>query len=115
MATQPREFADPSPGVRAAIANNFDGDAQLYRAFAASCAAQFAHDISAGRAGCDAGDLAALRRLAHNLKSALTMLGHDELFAVAQKLESEAAAGDLPSAKVSWHELRAELSRLQFP
>ncbi len=115
MATQHREFANSSPGVRAAIANNFDGDAQLYRAFAASCAEQFARDVSLGQAGFDAGDLAALRRLAHNLKSALTMLGHDELFAVAQKLESEAAAGDLLSAKMSWRELRAELSRLQFP
>ncbi len=115
MATQPRELADPPPGVRAAIANNFDGDALLYQAFAASCAAQFAHDAAAGQAGSDAGDLAALRRLAHNLKSALTMLGHDELFAVAQKLESEAAAGDLRSAQVSWRMLRTELSRLQSP
>jgi len=115
MATRHRELADPSPGVRAAIANNFDGDAQLYLAFAASCAAQFARDVSAGQSGCDAGDLAALRGLAHNLKSALTMLGHDELSAVAQKLESEAAAGDLPSAKASWRELRTGLSRLQPP
>lgn len=115
MATQHREFADLSPGVRAAIAANFDGDTQLYQAFAASCAAQFVHDIPAGQASCDAGDLPALRRLAHNLKSALTMLGHDELFAVARKLEGEAAAGDLPSAKVSWHELRTELARLRSP
>ena len=113
MATQHRESSDHSPGVRAAIANNFDGDAQLYQGFAASCAEQFAHDMSAGQAGCDIGDLAALRRLAHNLKSALTMLGHDELFAAAQKLESEAAAGDLPSARASWHALRTGLSRLQ--
>jgi len=115
MATQHREFAEPSPSVRAAIADNFDGDVQLYLAFAASCAAQFVHDIPAGQASCDTCDLPALRRLAHNLMSALTMLGHDELFALARKLESEAAAGDLPSAKASWHELRSELSRLQPP
>ena len=115
MATRLRELAAPSPSVLAAIANHFDGDARLYRAFATSCAEQFAHDAAAGGAACDAGDLAALRRLAHNLKSALTMLGHDELFAVAEKLESEAAMGDLPSATASWRALRAGLSRLQSP
>jgi len=87
MATQDRAFADRSPGVRAAIANNFDGDVQLYLAFASSCFEQFAHDLSSGEAVCDAGDLPALRRLAHDLKSALVMLGHDAPFAVAQKLE----------------------------
>ena len=113
MATQHRQFAAPPPRVRAAITNNFDGDAQLYQAFAASCAEQFVHDVSAGQAGCDDGDLPALRRLARNLKSALTMLGHDDLFAVAQSLESQATAGDLLSARASWRVLRTELSRWQ--
>jgi len=112
MAAHDRQFRDMAPGVRTAIANNFDGDVQLYEAFAMSCAEQFAHDIAAGQASCDAGDLAALHRLAHNLKSALTMLGHDELFAGAHTLESHAAAGDLPSARASWRALRAELSLL---
>jgi len=115
MATQDRAFADRSPGVRAAIANNFDGDVQLYLAFASSCFEQFAHDLSSGDAVCDAGDLRALRLLAHDLKSALVMLGHDAPFAVAHKLEREAAAGDLSSARASWQVLRVELSRLQSP
>jgi HPt (histidine-containing phosphotransfer) domain-containing protein len=115
MTTQRQQSSNVPPSVRAAIANNFDGDAQLYQAFAASCAVQFAHDLSAGQADCDAGDLPALRRLAHNLKSALTMLGHDELFAVAQTLERQAAAGDLPSARASWRVLRAQLSLWQPP
>jgi len=113
MATQRQQSSNVPPTVRAAIAENFDGDAQLYQAFAAACAAQFAQDVSIGQAGCDVGDLPALRRLAHNLKSALTMLGHDDLFAVAQSLESQAAAGDLLSAEASWRVLRTELSRWQ--
>jgi HPt (histidine-containing phosphotransfer) domain-containing protein len=113
MATQ--QFSDEPPSVLAAIANNFDGDEQLYQAFAAACAVQFAQDVSAGQVGCDAGDLPALRRLAHNLTSALTMLGHDELVAVAQALESQAAASDLCSARASWRVLCAELSLLRSP
>ena len=104
-----------APGARNAIANNFDGDVQLYEAFAMSCAGQFASDIVAGQASCDTGDLRALHRLAHNLKSALTMLGHDELFAAAHALETHAAAGDVPSARASWRVVRAGLSSLGSP
>ena len=115
MATQHQQFPNAPPSVHAAIANNFDGDTQLYQAFAAECAVQFAYDVSAGQARCDAGDLLALRRLAHDLKSALIMLGHDELFAVAQTLEGQAAAGDLASARASWRVLCADLSLLRSP
>ena len=112
MATQRQQPSNVPPGVRAAIANNFDGDARLYQEFAAACAAQFAQDISTGQADCDIGDLPALRRLAHNLKSALIMLGHDELFNLAAGLETQAAAGDLPSAQAAWRMLRAALPSL---
>ena len=116
MATRHRQPSVATPRVRAAIAANFDGDEQLYQAFAASCATQFAHDVSAGQAHCDAGDLPALRRLAHDLASALTMLGHDELFVLAGTLESQAAAGDLHPARASWRVLSTQLAQLtQWP
>ncbi|HWI11911.1 MAG TPA: Hpt domain-containing protein [Burkholderiaceae bacterium] len=102
-------------GVRATIAANFDGDPALYRAFSAACAVQFARDAVAGRAGCDAGDLPAVRRLAHNLKSALLMLGHDELSAMAANIETLAAAGDLVRTRTSWHLLDAALRPLRTP
>lgn len=115
MATQGRRSLNVPPGVRAAIANSFDGDARLYQAFAAACAAQFAQDISTGQWGCDNDDLPALRRLAHNLNSALIMLGHEQLSHLAQRLEAQAAAGDLVSARASWRTLRAALPTLPGP
>jgi len=63
--------ADVDAGVAAAIATQFGGDAVLYHAYAATCTVQFVVDRAAGRAACVAGDLSALRLLAHNLKSAL--------------------------------------------
>ena len=115
MAAQGHRSSSVPAGVRVAIAKNFDGDAQLYQAFADSCATQFAQDVLIGEASCDVGDLPALCRLAHNLKSALTMLGHEDLCNLAAGLEAQSAAGDLPSAQASWRVLRAALPSLVSP
>jgi hypothetical protein len=101
--------------VAAAIATRFDGDAALYRAFAASCMVQFALDAAAGQLACEASDLAGLGKLGHNLKSALYLLGHDGLSDLAAHVEVQAAAGDLPSACQSWHSLQPDLLRLKAP
>ena len=101
------------PRIAAAIAMQFGGDALLYQAFAATCAVQFAVDRAAGRVACETGDLADLRRLAHNLKSALGLLGHDRASSLAARIEERAAAGDLHSACMSWKSLDAALLRLE--
>jgi len=98
--------------VAAAIALRFDGDAALYHAFALDCAAQFAVDAAAGEAACQDGDLPALRRLAHNLKSALLMLGHEAMSHLAAEVEEQAAQGDRHGALASWRGLHRHLLRL---
>ncbi len=116
MATLPREQdAGAQPGVAAAIAMQFGGDAVLYQAFAATCAAQFGVDRAAGQVACETGNLSDLRRLAHNLKSALSLLGHDRASSLAARTEERAAAGDLHSASVSWRSLDSALLRLEAP
>ena len=107
--------ADVEPSVAAAIAMQFGGDAVLYRAFAATCAVQFGVDRAAGLAACETGDLPDLRRLAHNLKSALGLLGHDHASSLAAHIEERAAAGDLHAACMAWRSLDAALLRLEAP
>ena len=99
-------------GKAAAIVEHFDGDAALYDAFAASCARQFAIDVATGQAACEAGDLQTLCALAHNLKSALLMLGHTGLSRLAARVDVLASGGQLASAGASWRTLRAELLSL---
>ena len=98
--------------VAAAIAQRFDGDAALYKAFATDCGAQFALDARAGEAACEGDDLAALHRLAHNLKAALSMLGHRVIGDVAAEVERQAAAGDALAAHAAWRRLHPMLLRL---
>ncbi|HEY9027581.1 MAG TPA: Hpt domain-containing protein [Burkholderiaceae bacterium] len=106
-----RRAAEPVADRAGAIAARFDGDAALYDAFAAACRLQFVADAAAGRAACAAGDLPALTRLAHNLASALTMLGHDDISRLAGRVEAQAGAGDA-AAFESWEALCALLQRL---
>jgi CheY-like chemotaxis protein len=96
--------------VQAAIDQHFDGNAALYRSFAADCAVQFKLDAAAGESACERGDLAQLHRLAHNLKSALSMLGHASASAVAAELEEQAGTGNAPLARSSWRRLRPALA-----
>jgi HPt (histidine-containing phosphotransfer) domain-containing protein len=112
---QREQEAAVEPDVASAIALQFDGDADLYHAFAATCAEQFALDAIAGEAACEAGDASALRRLTHNLKSALIMLGHGAASDLASLVEEQAAAGDLDSAIASWRSLRVALLRMKTP
>jgi hypothetical protein len=111
-APQHEPGSDLEPDVVAAIALQFEGDVALYRAFAQSCATQFALDAIAGQEACQAADMPALRRLAHNLRSALIMLGQGAVSDLACQVEEQAAAGDLDSARASWRSLRSALLRL---
>ena len=114
MGSAPRRPRQPpSSSVAAAIATHFDGDASLYEEFAAACRAQFPHDIAAGRAACEAGDLRELQRLAHNLKSALLMLGEAAISDLAAALEAGAATGTPALASARWRALESALAPLR--
>ena len=110
--TGDRGAGDPVADPATAIAMRFGGDAALYHAFAAECAIQFVRDIEQGQAACAAGDLAELARLAHNLKSALTMLGHDNVSRLAGRVEAQASAGARSAALEAWQALRAVVQGL---
>ncbi|WP_164963469.1 response regulator [Rubrivivax sp. JA1026] len=96
----------PAPG---AVAQFFAGDAVLYEAYRASCLPQFLRDVRQGDAALDAGDLAALRRLAHSLKSVLLTLGYAADAERAAALDRASAAGDAAAARDGWALLRGAL------
>lgn len=101
------------PGEQAALAQNFGGDLGLFTAFRASAWAQFDHDLAAGDRALAAGDLAALRRLAHSLKGVLLTLGLEAAAGPARALEACAGRGDAAACAGLWHQLRTTLPRLR--
>lgn len=116
----PQANRQPSPsrdGTQAAVADAvatyFAGDGALHARFVAQSRPRFASDIASGDAACRLGDAAALRRLAHNLKSVLAMIGWPDLSATAAALEarlkSAMPAGELGTA---WRPLRDGLEPL---
>lgn len=96
----------------AAITTHFGGDERLFRAYRASCHAQFAVDVRQGDAAHAAADWPALRRLAHSLGTVLLTLGHPEQSAVARALEDAASQPDTAGCAQGWNELRAFLGTL---
>ncbi|MBZ8141400.1 response regulator, partial [Rubrivivax gelatinosus] len=96
----------PAPG---AVAEFFAGDAVLYGAYRASCLPQFLRDVRQGDEALAAGDLGALRRLNHSLKSVLLTLGYVADSERAAAIDRAAAAGDTAAASVGWATLRGAL------
>lgn len=110
LTTTPAGDDSLSDAERAALAQHFGGDSALFLAYRSSCLAQFAHDQRAGDAALASRDAAALRRLAHSLKSVLATLGLASASAVARQLEDSAARADWDASIPLWHTLRASLS-----
>ncbi len=92
-----------------AVAVYFDGDAEFYRLFLASAVQQFPADLREGDAAVRAGDVQALRRVAHTLKGVLLTLGHADLSAHAKVVELAAQQSPWDEAVTGWHELGARL------
>lgn len=109
--TPPTADATPDP-ARLAVDRYFAGDHALYAAYRDSCRRQFVHDRRAGDTALAAGDNAALRRLAHSLKTVLQTLGHEHDSAVARQLEHDAADGRSEPARAGWARLGPALDRL---
>jgi CheY-like chemotaxis protein len=107
--------ADEASAEQAAIARYFGGQAALFAAYRADCLAQFTHDLQAGDQALAVKDAAALRRLAHNLKSVLRMLGREAAAGQAQALEAAAAGQDWNGMAEGWRGLSRPLKRWALP
>ena len=66
----------------------FEGKRERFDASRGACLDQFRQDVREGDAASAAGDLQALRRVAHSLKSVLLTLGYPHMSAQARALEA---------------------------
>jgi len=98
-----------SAAEAAAISEHFAGDRALFIAFRDGSLPQVALDLLAGRQALAAGDLTALRHLAHNLKSVLTLLGRGDAAGIARTLEQALAEGAGANAPDLWQQLHDSL------
>jgi CheY-like chemotaxis protein/HPt (histidine-containing phosphotransfer) domain-containing protein len=105
-----------------AIAEHFSGDAALFHAFRGSCGPVFSDDLLQGDAAWTQGDVAALRRLGHSLKSVLRSLGENEAADAAQALDRAAQAAaalagagreaEMQVLQAAWARLRQALQQV---
>lgn len=103
----------PATQRQRAIDDHFGGQAALFDEFFASCLAQLPADIEAGDGACAAHDTGTLRRVAHNLKSVLQLIGSAEGHAMARELEHAAAQGQpFQALATDWGRLRAHVTSL---
>jgi CheY-like chemotaxis protein len=95
-----------APGAARAIAHHFAGDAALYAAFRSDFLRQLPGDMQDCKVALESHEAAALRCHAHNLKSVLRTLGHEDAALLAQDLEDAAAVRDWGAAQTTWPGLR---------
>ncbi|TDQ43924.1 Hpt domain-containing protein [Tepidicella xavieri] len=91
---------------REAVSRYFEGDAQLFIAFRASCLTQFRQDFSAAEHALATADRAALRRIVHSLKSVCLTLGQADLSAQARRLEAEVPMAAWADVEAGWRRLQ---------
>ena len=94
------------------VAEFFGGNRPLYDAYRAACLIQFPKDLGEGDRAAQAGDAQALRRVAHNLKSVLTMLGEAVAAQQARDTEELAASGAIEAMGEGWRQLRVLVQEL---
>jgi HPt (histidine-containing phosphotransfer) domain-containing protein len=110
---EPQGPPDGSPEARAdAVERYFEGDAALFAVMLQQSKRQFLQDLQDGDAALQRGDGAALRRVAHSLKTVLRMLGHPRMANMAHYLESSAAGDDRSVWPSLWQALRNRIERL---
>ncbi|MEG2047365.1 MAG: response regulator [Comamonas sp.] len=91
------------------VAEFFGGNQGLYEAYRSACLAQFPKDLDAGDLAVRASDARVLRRVAHNLKSALSMLGWEHAAQLARSTEDHAEQGMIEPMRASWQRLRQQV------
>ena len=102
-----------APLVRAdPVAEFFGGNRALYEAYRQACLARFSQDVNEGDLAVAAQDAQALRRVAHNLKSVLTMLGEAPAAQCARSTEEWAAGGHSDLMQQGWRQLRQQVLRV---
>ena len=109
--------ADTTPALPAGVDGDpvglfFGGNRSLYEAYRQTCLDQFPKDLEAGRRAADAGDAPALRRVAHNLKSVLALLGEAQAAQQARATEELAAVGALEPMRKGWQQVCSILQGL---
>lgn len=96
-----------------AIEAHFGGRSSLFDEFFASCLEQLPGDMAAGDAACARHDAGALRRVAHNLKSVLQLMGSTQGHVMARRLEQAVMADEpFPTMASHWERLRAHVDSL---
>lgn len=100
--------AVPEPVIDA-LAEYFGGQQVLYEAWCAASLPRLRLDLAEGDAAVRAGDAAALRRVAHNLKSALAMFGQGHAAQLARATEEHAAQGAAEAMRGHWQRLRQQV------
>lgn len=104
--------APPSPTPAAAtdpVNKYFGGNRGLFVAYRRSCLDQLGEDLHVGDRAVQTRDSAGLHRIAHNLKSVLTLLGEEEGARLAWRTETWADQGAWAQAASSWHPLREQV------
>lgn len=107
-------IAAPTPTPTAATADVpefFAAQPALFAAYRRTCLTQFVCDLAQGEQAAADGDAPALRRIAHNLKSVLSLLGHHEAAQQARRTE-ELAHSAHPQMHSAWQALRAQVQSL---
>jgi CheY-like chemotaxis protein len=94
------------------VAEFFGGNRPLYDAYRTACLLQLPKDLGDGDLAARTGDAQALRRVAHNLKSVLAMLGEAPAARQARDTEEAAAAGAAESMRHGWQQLRGQVQAL---
>ena len=105
LAVAPLASADP-------VAEFFGGNRALYEAYRQACLARFPQDVIEGDLAVAVQDAQALRRVAHNLKSVLTMLGEAQAAQCARSTEEWDAGGDSGPMQLGWRQLRQQVLRV---
>jgi CheY-like chemotaxis protein/HPt (histidine-containing phosphotransfer) domain-containing protein len=96
-----------------AIEEHFGGRSSLFDEFFTSCVAVLPGDIQAGDVACASRDAGALRRVAHNLKSVLQLMGSTQGHVMARQLEQAVAADEaFPALASRWGCLHAHVDSL---
>ncbi len=90
----------------------FGGNRTLFETYQRACLAQFPQDLQDGDAADRAQDATALRRVAHNLKSVLAMLGEACAAQWARDTEEWAACRQIESMHAGWLVLRKRIETL---
>lgn len=87
----------------------------LFATYRQSCLTQFVQDLAQGERAAAQGDVATLGRIAHNLKSVLTLLGHNDIAQQAQCTEALAqrAQPSDPDTLSAWKALHGQVQQLR--